>query len=110
MRATQDAKAEESEATAAATTNVTSKPDRKPLTRLSAIARPGQDLAETDVSATATKRPSLRKALGINGHPVRDFAESVKTSVRRALGAPSTDNADNTKADAKKDAASTPAA
>lgn len=69
-----------------ATKQVTTKPDRKPLTRLSPIAKPGEGLARSDEPPTDSERPSLRKALGIKGHPVRDFAKTVEGSVRKALG------------------------
>lgn len=73
------------------TKTIAAKPDRKPLVRLSPIARPNVGLTvpddDVDDDATGTpQRPSLRKALGIKGHPVRDFAESVGTSMRKVLG------------------------
>ncbi|MDV3125088.1 PE-PPE domain-containing protein [Mycobacterium sp. 21AC1] len=63
------------------------KPDRKPLIRLSPIAKPktGLTLPGGDDDTDAPQRPSLQKALGIKNHPVRDFAKSVGTSVRKVL-------------------------
>ncbi|MHC9293521.1 PE-PPE domain-containing protein [Mycobacterium sp. LTG2003] len=71
--------------TVAVSKQVTTKTDRKPLTRLSAIARPAEGLTQPKED-TETERPSLREALGIKGHPVRDFAKSVQGSIRKALG------------------------
>ncbi|WP_396922601.1 PE-PPE domain-containing protein [Mycolicibacterium sp.] len=65
---------------------VVAKPDRKPVLRLSAIAKPKDGLTLPDENGTQQQRPSLRKALGIKGHPVRDFAKSLGTTVRKALG------------------------
>ncbi|MCV7290048.1 PE-PPE domain-containing protein [Mycolicibacterium wolinskyi] len=86
------------------TKQVTTRPDRKPLTRLSAIARPAEGLTQPK-EGTEIERPSLRKALGIKGHPVRDFAKSVQGSVRKALG-----HDDEKAADTKQSDASQPAA
>lgn len=57
----------------------TPKANRKPVIRISPIAKPNQGMT-TD--STKADRPSLRKALGIKGHPVRDFVKSVS----KALG------------------------
>jgi hypothetical protein len=67
----------------AATTDLT------PSLRLSPIAKPTKDATATDASDTSaaqTDRPTLRKALGINGHPVRDLAKSIDGTVRKAFG------------------------
>lgn len=78
------------------------KPVRKSLIRLSPIATPGAGLATPGDQAETPQRPSLRKTLGIKGHPVRDFAESVGTAVRKAFGQ---DDAKGTAKDPTKDAA-----
>lgn len=73
--------------TVAATEKTASKPARKPLVRLSPIARPGEGLGipGDDRATEPERRPSLRSALGITGHPVRDFAQSALSSMRNAL-------------------------
>ena len=53
--------------------------DLKPSLRPSTVTRPMPATTQTD-------RPSLRKTSGINGHPVRDLAKSLGSTVRKALG------------------------
>ncbi|AKS34742.1 PE-PPE domain-containing protein [Mycolicibacterium goodii] len=57
------------------------KADPKPLIRISPVAKPGEELT-TENTTPKADRPSLRKALGIKGNPVRDFVKSVS----KALG------------------------
>ncbi|MGV9801715.1 PE-PPE domain-containing protein [Mycobacterium sp. NPDC003449] len=88
---TDTASTEDDGAVSTAARTPAAKPDHKPLVRLSPIARPHRGLsAPADDDATAetakAKPPSLRKALGIKGHPVRDLAKSLTGPVRKALG------------------------
>ena len=58
---------------------VASRPDRTPITRLSAIARPGQGLVEagTDPVATDNDRAAARKAPRSKDRPARHTAKST---------------------------------
>ncbi|MGV0815617.1 PE-PPE domain-containing protein [Mycolicibacterium boenickei] len=67
------------DATVADTVKAATKADDKPLRRLSA---PADDATTT----TGPERPSLRKPLGAKGHPARDMAKSIESTVRKALG------------------------
>jgi hypothetical protein len=57
------------------------KADRPPHIRSSLVAKPS-DGVTTEGTAGKAEHPSWQKALGIKGHPVRDFVNSV----RKALG------------------------
>ncbi|WP_019969307.1 PE-PPE domain-containing protein [Mycobacterium sp. 141] len=65
---------------------VTATTDLKPSPRLSAIAKPTKGATGTAAAATQTDRPSLRKTLGVNEHPVHDLAKSLGSTVRKSLG------------------------
>ncbi|STZ73614.1 pe-PPE, C-terminal domain protein [Mycolicibacterium fortuitum] len=73
--------------TAADTTKVSATSDDTPLRRLSTVTEPETAPNAADPDATAPKqRPSLPKALATKGHPARDMAKSLRSSVRKALG------------------------
>lgn len=85
----------QSATTATITTDTTPAPvtsaDTPDIQKVAAIAdlkpslRPGT-VTNTSPAATKTDRPPLRKTLGTNGHPVRDLAKSLGSTVRKALG------------------------
>ncbi|PJK18997.1 PE-PPE domain-containing protein [Mycolicibacterium goodii] len=52
----------------------TPKANRKPVIRISPVAQPNE---ATTAGVPKAERPSLRKALGLKGHPVRDLVRSV---------------------------------
>ncbi|MED5811603.1 PE-PPE domain-containing protein [Mycolicibacterium sp. 050232] len=68
------------------TTKVPATSDDKPLRRLSTVATPRTAPTAPDDAATVEQRPSVPKALGIKGHPARDAAKSIRSTVRKALG------------------------
>lgn len=62
-------------------------PDGAPLRRPSTLTEPETAPSAADADATAPKqRPSSPKALATKGHPARDMAKSLRSSVRKALG------------------------
>lgn len=87
------------------TTKVAATSDDKPLRRLSTIAETGTELTAPDTASSDTttlkQRPSVPKALGIKGHPARDMAKSIRSSVRKALGQDSAKDKDKGRAEAK---------
>lgn len=72
------------EVTAPADTDAveTPKANGKPLIRISPIAKPNEGMTAGTGTSGKAQPPSLRKALGIKGHPVRDLVKSVS----KALG------------------------
>jgi len=72
------------EVTAPADTDAveTPKANGKPLIRISPIAKPNEGMTAGTGTSGKAQLPSLRKALGIKGHPVRDLVKSVS----KALG------------------------
>lgn len=90
--------------TVADTTKAAVTSDDKPLRRLSTVAERGTALTASGDDATAItpkQRPALPKALGIKGHPARDMAKSIRSTVRKALGQDGAKDKANDRTEAK---------
>jgi hypothetical protein len=84
------------------TTKVAATSDDKPLRRLATLAESGTALTAPDGGTTAVKqRPSVPKALGLKGHPARDMAKSIRSTVRKALSQDGAKDNDKDRAEAK---------
>lgn len=72
-----------------AATKIAEKPNR-PVLRLNTAAKAATAVTTPDAdqaTATEQQRPPSPKTAGVKGHPARDMAKSIRSTVRKALGA-----------------------